>query len=308
MMKKTTCETFVAVLTTIKERGITTRTALMADRRLYEEFWYAACDFSAYCLLSKTGKLTKTGTQLLGNAAKVDGLAAIGVTTREDITLECAVKLVDCVERIIRRPTVDYMRNYAYSAINSTVDDYCRRYSDEVNAVPLDGTVDRVSNTTFADLIGDTAYDPVVRLVAAENVMASSEMRRKQQTERLAKERDELLREIDQLADKPAELLIHLISRLKGKSQAIADFIIENGAKGACEKTALLAANRFMLPKTALRYLESGQLTNRDLRLSDDPEKNAGPEVHKKVLNRVYHLRSRAKKTIEAADDNDWND
>ena len=97
MMKKTTCETFVAVLTTIKERGITTRTALMADRRLYEEFWYAACDFSAYCLLSKTGKLTKTGTQLLGNAAKVDGLAAIGVTTREDITLECAVKLVDCV-------------------------------------------------------------------------------------------------------------------------------------------------------------------------------------------------------------------
>lgn len=66
MMKKTTCETFVAVLTTIKERGITTRTALMADRRLYEEFWYAACDFSAYCLLSKTGKLTKTARSSSG--------------------------------------------------------------------------------------------------------------------------------------------------------------------------------------------------------------------------------------------------
>ena len=44
-MKKATCTTFVNILNTIHEVGITTKAALMTDQLLYTEFWFALTEF-----------------------------------------------------------------------------------------------------------------------------------------------------------------------------------------------------------------------------------------------------------------------
>lgn len=175
-MKKTTCTTFVDILNTIHEKGITTKAALMADQHLYTYFWLAAQDFVRFYLFSTNRKTTTEGKQLSGNNARVDILEVRGITTRDDITMDCVVKMVEYAENILQKPTVTYMENYACSIVNSVVNSIYRTLPpDEFKIVSLNSTIESFSVAaegayTYEDIIADDTYNPERLYIEYETV------------------------------------------------------------------------------------------------------------------------------------------
>ena len=175
-MKKATCVTFEETLNTLHQKGITTIAALMANQQLYDDFWLSAWDYAKFCLSSKNGKTTKKGKQLSGNITKVDILEARGITTRDDIAMDCVVRMVKYAENILQKPTVAHMKNYAYAIVNSTVNTVCRNLPpDDFKIVPLEDTIERTGVVeedayTYEDVIADDTYNPEHMHVERETV------------------------------------------------------------------------------------------------------------------------------------------
>ena len=191
-MKKATCVTFENILNTIHQKGITTKDALMADQQLYANFWLAAQDFATFCLFSKNGKTTKDGKRLSGNNTKVDILEARGITTREDITMDCVMRIVEYAEKMLQKPTVAYMKNYGYSIVNSVVNNIYRKLPpDGIKVVSLNSTIEGTSVAaedayTYEDIIADVTYDPERLHVECETVHGLKKVLRAKQARELA--------------------------------------------------------------------------------------------------------------------------
>lgn len=154
------------ILNIIHEEGITTKVALMADQQLYANFWLAAQDLAKFRLRSKNGKTTKDGKQLAGNNAKVDNLEARGITTRDDITMDCVVRMMEYAENMLQKPTVAFMRNYAYSVVDSVLNNIYRNLPpDGIRIVSLNSTIKGTSVAeedayTYEDIVADYTYAP----------------------------------------------------------------------------------------------------------------------------------------------------
>ena len=239
-MKKSTCVTFENILTTIHQKGITTKAALMADQQLYVNFWLAAKDFATFCLFSKNGKTTKAGKQLSGNNTKVDILEAHGITTREDITMDCVVRMVEYAENMLQKPTVAYMKHYAYSIVNSVVNTICRSLPpDNIKIVSLNSTiegtnVDAEDAYTYEDCTPDFTYAPDRVFSEKETIKElTKELKAKRAREQMEK-KEAILHEIALLSKRPAEVMVRLAcTHLGMKPRELANMIIRKG----CELT-----------------------------------------------------------------------
>lgn len=236
MKKKSTCVTFENILTTIHQKGITTKAALMADQQLYANFWLAAQDFATFCLFSKNGKATKGGKQLYGNNTKVDILEARGITTREDIKMDCVLRIVEYAENMFQKSTVAYMKNYAYSIVNSVVNTICRALPpDDIKVVSLNSTIDGTcveaeDAYTYEDVIADYTYDPDRVFFEKESIKElTKELKAKQATE-LAEKKQAILLEISSLSTHhTTEVFARLGWHLGLKTRDLAARIIDDG-------------------------------------------------------------------------------
>ena len=164
-MKKANCNAFVNILNTIHDMGITTKAGLMVDQLLYTEFWFALKDFCHFALLSKTSGKNAKGEILPGNTGKIDVLEIRSATTRDEIETDCAIKIIEKLDLVLRQP-IEKQKNYCYTICNNMVNDCFRRLPpDDFKIVSLNGTIEGTSVAaedayTYEDIIADDTYNP----------------------------------------------------------------------------------------------------------------------------------------------------
>lgn len=271
-MKKSTCVTFENILTTIHQKGITTKAALMADQQLYVNFWLAAKDFATFCLFSKNGKTTKAGKQLSGNNTKVDILEAHGITTREDITMDCVVRMVEYAENMLQKPTVAYMKHYAYSIVNSVVNTICRSLPpDNIKIVSLNSTiegtnVDAEDAYTYEDCTPDFTYAPdrvfseketikeLEKVLQAKQAKELAEKKAKEARE-LAEKKEAILREISRLSTHATEVFVRLGWHLGIKTRDLAARIIDDGYENTFAQLIIDIATKYGIDLEDIRNI-----------------------------------------------------
>lgn len=269
---KSTSVTFENILTTIHQKGITTKAALMADQQLYANFWLAAQDFATFCLFSKNGKATKAGKQLSGNNTKVDILEARGITTREDITMDCVVRMVEYAENMLQKPTVAYMKNYVYSIVNSVVNTICRSLPpDDIKIVSLNSTIEGTSVDaedayTYEDCTPDFTYAPDRVLSEKETVTELEQMLRAKQVKELAekkakearelaKKKEAILREISRLSTHATEVFVRLGWHLGIKTRDLAARIIDDGYENTFAQLIIDTATKYGIDLEDIRNI-----------------------------------------------------
>lgn len=284
-MKKATSITFENILTTIHQKGITTKAALMADQQLYANFWLAAQDFATFCLFSKNGKATKVGKQLSGNNTKVDILEARGITTRGDITMDCVVRMVEYSENMLQKPTVAYMKNYAYSIINSVVNTICRALPPEdFKIVSLNSTIEGTSIAaedayTYEDIIADDTYNPERLHVEYETVKELQKKLKAKQARERAEKQNIILREVAALSKRPAEVMVRLGIVHNGmKPRELASLIIDKGCEVAYAEIIFDVAKKNNIELSEIRNLIAGNMVTAESVKADtnNPEAVAG--------------------------------
>lgn len=255
-MKKNTC-TFENILNTIQQKGITTKDALMADQQLYASFWQAAQDFAKFCLFSKNGKTTKNGKQLSGNKTKVDILEARGITTREDITMDCVVRMVEYAENMLQKPTIAYMKNYANSIVNSVVNSICRTLPpDDFKPVSLNSTIEGISvaskgSDTYESIIGNDTYSPE----RIQTIKELQEELRVKMIRELAEKRDSILYEISRLSTHATEVFVRLSWHLDIKTRDLAARIINDGYESTFAQIIVDIATKYNIDLEDIRNI-----------------------------------------------------
>ena len=261
-MKKSTCVTFEKILNTIRQKGITTKAALMADQHLYANFWLAAQDFATFCLFSKNGKTTKDGKQLSGNNAKVDILESRGITTRDDITMDCVVRIVEYAENILQKPTITYMKNYAYSIVNSVVNSIYRTLpADDAKIVSLNSTIVGTSVAvedayTYEDVIADFTYDPDRVFSEKETIKELTMELQAKQAREWAEKKEAILHEIAILRKHPAEVMVRLAcTHLGMKPRELANMIISKGCELSYAEIIFDVAKKNNIELTSIRNI-----------------------------------------------------
>lgn len=280
-MKKTACADFEKVLNSIHDQGITTKDALMANEALCADFWLASRDFARFALLSRNGKTARDGRRLCGNTAKVDFLESLGVTTREDLLMDCVTRIVEKADLVLAKPTVAYMRNYVYSIVNSVVNTLLRKQSAQnLRFVSLDGVVDAARSAeedgyTYLDVIADDTYAPERLHLERESVL---ELQARLEAKR-AGARDALLSEVSALASRPPEALARLgLTHLGMKPREMTALLLEKGCQTACDQVIAQAArvNRIE-PLRLSALLDASKLTADAFKAdTNDPEAVAG--------------------------------
>lgn len=265
---KAACVTFEDILTTIHQKGITTKDALMADQLLYTELWYALKDFCCnFALLSKTSGKNAEGKNLPGNAVKIDMLELRGEATREDIETECMLRIIDKLDYVLRQP-LGKQRNYCYKICNNLVNDYFRSTPKDVMFVPLNGTVtgtDADHAYTYVDVIPDYTYDPGHVLTKRETIQELTKMLRAKrakelaeqkakQAQELAEKRTNILREIQKLSTRSPEVFARLGRKYLGiKTSELATCIINDGYENAFAQIVIDAAQKYDIPLEDIR-------------------------------------------------------
>ena len=259
---KSTSVTFENILTTIHQKGITTKAALMADPQLYANFFLAAQDFATFCLFSKNGKATKAGKQLSGNNTKVDILEARGITTREDITMDCVVRMVEYAKNMLQKPTVAYMKNYVYSIVNSVVNSICRALPpDDFKIVSLNSTIEGTSVAaedayTYEDIIADDTYNPERLHVERETINELEKLLRAKQAKELAEKKETILREISRLSTHPTEVFVRLGRKHLGiKTCDLAERIIDDGYENTFAQLIIDIATKYDIDLEDIRNI-----------------------------------------------------
>ena len=265
---KTACVTFENILTTIHQKGITTKDALMADQLLYAEFWYSLKDFCCnFALLSKTSGKNAEGETLPGNAVKIDVLELKGKATREDIETECMLKIIDKLDYVLRQ-SLGKQRNYCHKICNNLVNDYFRSTPKEVTFVPLNGTVTGTNADhayTYVDVIPDHTYDPGHVLTERETIQELTKMLRAKrakelaeqkvkQAQELAETRKNILRELPKLSTRAPEVFARLGRKYLGiKTSELATRIIDNGYENAFAQIIIDVAKKYNIPVEDIR-------------------------------------------------------
>lgn len=266
-MKKATCTTFVNVLDTIHQEGITTKAALMADQQLYAEFWFALSDFCAFALRSKNGGKNSEGEARLGNIGKIDVLESLGVTTRDEIEADCAIKIIDKLDLVLQQP-LEKQKNYCYTICNNTVNDCFRKLPpDNFKIVPLYKTIagTRVATEdayTYEDIIADDTYNPERLHVEQETIEELRKKLKAKQAEEIAEKKNVILHEIASLCARGPEVFVRLACKHLGlKTNELAARIIAEGYENTFAQTIIDVANKYNIDLADIREVISVRLT-----------------------------------------------
>lgn len=297
---KSTSVTFENILITIHQKGITTKAALMADPQLYANFWLAAQDFATFCLFSKNGKETKAGKQLSGNNTKVDILEARGITAREDVTMDCVVRMVEYAENMLQKPTVAYMKNYAYSVVNSVVNSICRTLPpDDFKIVSLNSTIEGTSVAaedayTYEDVIADDTYNPERMHVECETIRELKKELKTKQAREQAEKKEAILREVALLGKRPAEVMVRLAcTHLSMKPRELAGLIIDKGCELAYAEIIFEVAKQNRIELSEIRSIIAGhELTAESVKA----DTNSAEQVAGQISRLVYRAAKRLSK------------
>lgn len=289
-------ERFASILSEIEENGISTYNELDLPQNtgLKNEFYFAAQDFiNYYALASKTHK-NKKGEIVSGNADKVKFLINYGGMELYDIQTDVLLHIIKKADRILAQSPISKKVFYTYKTINNKINDMLRKIPD-MEFISMDETIISDTNedgTVLSDIIGDITYEPEHNLIQKETINELKIMLNDKLANKRNEEKELILREMQLLSKHPAEVLIHLCARLGMKSNAIMNFIIKNGVETSCEKVIVCVSERFNIPLSEIRkYMSEGVITEKDLKLDTKNEN--------KVIEQVYHLRSRASKRIE---------
>ena len=267
-MKKNTDTAFVTMLNTLHEAGITTKAALMEHPRLYKEVWLATERFAHFALLSKTGKNAQ-GETLPGNAGKIDVLERRGVAERADIELDCTLKIMDRLDRVLSQP-LEKQRNYSYTICNNSVNDFFRITPKEITFVPLNGMIPGSNDDhscTYGDVIPDYTYDPGHVLAERETIRELTEMLRVKRARELAEEKAKeiqerseqkalILRELPKLSAHAPEAFARLGRKyLNLKTGELASMIITAGYEHSFDQVMYDTSAKYDIPLTDIRNI-----------------------------------------------------
>lgn len=298
-MKQSTCISFVNVLNTIHDKGITSKAALRADQKLYDALWYASQDFSHFVLLSKTNGKSKSSNDEIrpGNAIKADMLERLGIISKDDLKSECTIKIITKLDLILSQP-IEKQKNYCYTMINNIINDYWRKYYDNEIPFSLDGLINSNDTMTgdkgtyYKDTIEDNTYNGEHVFFENERIRELTQMIEAKKAKEQVEQREAILYEVALLSKRPAEVLVHLCHKLGMKPSEIVEFIIENGVITGFAKTIRQVSEQFDIPIIEIqKHIKYGIVSEKSFKLDTNDTVQ--------ITNHIYHLKSRAKKRIE---------
>lgn len=294
---KTTCATFVTLLHTLHEAGITTASQLKSHPQLYARVWQAAKQFCHFALLSKTGKKVRSGQILPGNVYKMDLLARLGNTTREDLEMDCLIRIMEKLDRILQQP-LEKQKNYCYTICNNMVNDRFRKLPpDNLQVISLDsplpgGHTAAEEAGTYGDMVPDYTYNPERLHLERESV---KELSRRLKAQR-AREREErkaaLLREVSILSHRSAEVMVWLACTYLGmKPRQLASLILDKGCDASFAEILLEAAQKNQIQPEQICGLTAGSHVTEESVKADSKNQEA-------VASQISRLIYRADKRL----------
>lgn len=248
-MKKTYAP-FENILNVIHQNGIFTSATLMGNQELYTKLWFVATEFANFCLHSKTNGVDEEGNVKTGNAGKIEVLIECGLTTREDVQSDCVMKIMSKLDLILAQP-LEKQYNYCYKICNNVVNDQFRKLQPKgIEFISLQETIKgkRVSQENacaYEDMIGDYTYNGEKQYIEQEALC-----------EMITAKRNEVVREIKQLAKKPAEVLVHMATAHLGiKPRELAERIATKGGEVTYAEILFDVAKKVDLEISELRSL-----------------------------------------------------
>lgn len=294
-MKKANCNAFVNILNTIYEDGITTKAALMADQLLYTEFWFALKDFCAFALRSKTSGKNSDGEIRLGNIGKIDMLETRGATTRDEIEIDCVIKIIDKLDLVLRQP-IEKQKNYCYTICNNMVND-CLRKLPTFEVVPWDKPIYCDTNedgAVLSELIGDGTYNPERILFESETIKELEKELKAKQARELAEKKEAILHEVVLLSKRPAEVMVRLAcTHLCMKPRELASLIIDKGCELAYAEIIFEVAKQNNIEVLEIRNI----IADHDLTAeSVKANTNSAEQVASQISRLVYRADKRLSK------------
>lgn len=260
-MKKL-CATFINALNNLNNRNITTREELLMDPAMHTEFWCAVERFVSFALGSKTSKKNKKGEIRRGNKYMIDELAERGVASKEDIHLDCVIKIMSKLDKVLMQHPVEKQHNYAYNICNHLVcDQFDLLPPEDVEIISLQETIKNKSvspeNTcTYEDMIGDYSYNGESCYAEQETIDELTTILQNKRAAERENERNEVVSEIKQLAKKPAEVLVHMATAHLGiKPRELAERIATKGGEVTYAEILFDVAKKVDLEISELRSL-----------------------------------------------------
>lgn len=296
---KATCKSFINILNTIHEEGITTKAALMADQLLYTNFWFAVKDFCHFALLSKTGGKNAEGEILPGNSGKIDVLETRGATTREELETDCIIKIIEKLDLVLRQP-IEKQKNYCYAISNNMVNDCFRKLPpDDFKIVPLNSTIEGTSVAaedayTYEDIIADDTYNPERIHVEHETVRELKKGLKAKLAREQAEKKETILREVALLSKRPAEVMVRLAcTHLNMKPRKLAGLIIDKGCELAYSEIIFEVAKHNGIEISEIRSIIAGHKLAAE---SIKADTNSAEQVAGQVSRLVYRANKRLNK------------
>lgn len=296
---KATCKSFINILNTIHEEGITTKAALMADQLLYTNFWFAVKDFCHFALLSKTGGKNAEGEILPGNSGKIDVLETRDATTREELETDCIIKIIEKLDLVLRQP-IEKQKNYCYAISNNMVNDCFRKLPpDDFKIVPLNSTIEGTSVAaedayTYEDIIADDTYNPERIHVEHETVRELKKGLKAKLAREQAEKKETILREVALLSKRPAEVMVRLAcTHLNMKPRKLAGLIIDKGCELAYSEIIFEVAKHNGIGISEIRSIIAGHKLAAE---SIKADTNSAEQVAGQVSRLVYRANKRLNK------------
>ena len=296
---KATCKSFINILNTIHEEGITTKAALMADQLLYTNFWFAVKDFCHFALLSKTGGKNAEGEILPGNSGKIDVLETRDATTREELETDCIIKIIEKLDLVLRQP-IEKQKNYCYAISNNMVNDCFRKLPpDDFKIVPLNSTIEGTSVAaedayTYEDIIADDTYNPERIHVEHETVRELKKGLKAKLAREQAEKKETILREVALLSKRPAEVTVRLAcTHLNMKPRKLAGLIIDKGCELAYSEIIFEVAKHNGIGISEIRSIIAGHKLAAE---SIKADTNSAEQVAGQVSRLVYRANKRLNK------------
>lgn len=296
---KATCKSFINILNTIHEEGITTKAALMADQLLYTNFWFAVKDFCHFALLSKTGGKNAEGEILPGNSGKIDVLETRDATTREELETDCIIKIIEKLDLVLRQP-IETQKNYCYAISNNMVNDCFRKLPpDDFKIVPLNSTIEGTSVAaedayTYEDIIADDTYNPERIHVEHETVRELKKGLKAKLAREQAEKKETILREVALLSKRPAEVMVRLAcTHLNMKPRKLAGLIIDKGCELAYSEIIFEVAKHNGIEISEIRSIIAGHKLAAE---SIKADTNSAEQVAGQVSRLVYRANKRLNK------------
>lgn len=282
-------EHFAAILSTIEEKGISTADELRLPKNaaLWDELYFATEGFiDYYALASKTSR-NKNGEIVPGNVDKVKFLMKKTGVELYDIQMDIFLHVMNKIDYVMAQSPVAKKASYTYKIVNNELNTMLRKLLVEI--VSLDAPISE-NGLVLADVIRDLRYEPD-RVLALKELWETHKAEKKAEQARERAEKREAILHGLALLSKPAEILVFLFASLGMKSSTIAEIIMENGAIRSCEAAIMRVSSEYDIPLAEIKKHLTGNVTEKALKLnSNDPNK---------VIDHVYHLRSRAKHRLD---------